>query len=155
MNGLVAQSGPVIPDFGEASDCVQENRLFCPDWVRDKKVKPIVQFAVTRNPHLPGVPLIMDFASNELDRQALRLLMAPQIFGFPFAAPPGLLPEVRDMLRTAFAKTMADPAVREDALKIKLELAPVTGAELEKVAREAYAAAPETVARAKALIAPN
>ena len=35
MTGLVAQSGPVIPDFGEASDCVQENRLFCPDWVRD------------------------------------------------------------------------------------------------------------------------
>lgn len=31
----VAQSGPVIPDFGEGSDCVVENRLFCPDWVRD------------------------------------------------------------------------------------------------------------------------
>ena len=28
-------SEPVIPDFGEASDCVQENRLFCPEWVRD------------------------------------------------------------------------------------------------------------------------
>ena len=28
-------SEPVIPDFGVASDCVQENRLFCPDWVRD------------------------------------------------------------------------------------------------------------------------
>jgi osmoprotectant transport system permease protein len=26
---------PVIPDFGEGSDCVTENRLFCPDWVRD------------------------------------------------------------------------------------------------------------------------
>ena len=26
---------PVIPDFGEASDCVQENRFFCPDWVAD------------------------------------------------------------------------------------------------------------------------
>ena len=35
MTPFVAQSGPVIPDFGEASDCVQENRLFCPDWVRD------------------------------------------------------------------------------------------------------------------------
>ena len=36
MNGgLVAQSGPVIPDFGKGSDCVVENRLFCPDWVRD------------------------------------------------------------------------------------------------------------------------
>ncbi len=26
---------PVIPEFGEASGCVEENRLFCPDWVRD------------------------------------------------------------------------------------------------------------------------
>jgi osmoprotectant transport system permease protein len=32
---LVAQGGPVIPDFGEGSDCVVDNRLFCPDWVRD------------------------------------------------------------------------------------------------------------------------
>jgi osmoprotectant transport system permease protein len=30
-----AQGGPVIPDFGEGSDCVVENRLFCPGWVRD------------------------------------------------------------------------------------------------------------------------
>lgn len=28
-------AGPVIPDFGKASPCVVENRLFCPDWVRD------------------------------------------------------------------------------------------------------------------------
>jgi len=26
---------PVIPDFGEAASCVAENRLFCPDWVRE------------------------------------------------------------------------------------------------------------------------
>jgi osmoprotectant transport system permease protein len=31
----VAQGGPGIPDFGEGSDCVVDNRLFCPDWVRD------------------------------------------------------------------------------------------------------------------------
>ena len=31
----LAQNQPVIPDFGEASDCVQENRIFCADWVRD------------------------------------------------------------------------------------------------------------------------
>jgi osmoprotectant transport system permease protein len=36
VNRIVAQAGePVIPDFGEASDCVQENGLFCPEWVRD------------------------------------------------------------------------------------------------------------------------
>jgi len=26
---------PVIPDFGQASSCVSENRFFCTDWVRD------------------------------------------------------------------------------------------------------------------------
>ena len=30
-----AAQEPVIPDFGEGSDCVVENRLFCTDWVRD------------------------------------------------------------------------------------------------------------------------
>jgi osmoprotectant transport system permease protein len=32
---VLAQQEPVIPDFGEGSDCVTENRLFCPDWVQD------------------------------------------------------------------------------------------------------------------------
>ena len=38
MSGPLAQGGtgePVIPDFGEGSDCVVENRILCPDWVRD------------------------------------------------------------------------------------------------------------------------
>jgi osmoprotectant transport system permease protein len=32
--GILAQ-GPVIPDFGEGSDCVTENHLFCRSWVAD------------------------------------------------------------------------------------------------------------------------
>ncbi len=35
MSSRLAQNQPVIPDFGEASDCVRENRIFCADWVRD------------------------------------------------------------------------------------------------------------------------
>lgn len=27
--------GPVIPEFGQGSECVRENRTFCTDWVRD------------------------------------------------------------------------------------------------------------------------
>lgn len=126
-----------------------------PDWVRDKKVKPIVQFALARNPELKDVPLILDFAKTDLDRQALRLLVAPQVFGFPFVAPPGLLPEVRAMLRTAFDQAMADPLTREEASKIRLELAPVSGQVLEQTVGEVYAASPEVIARAKELIAPN
>ena len=32
---VVAQDGPVIPDFGRGSECVRENRLFCWDWASD------------------------------------------------------------------------------------------------------------------------
>ena len=38
MSHPLAQGGPgepVIPEFGEGSECVVENRLFCADWVRD------------------------------------------------------------------------------------------------------------------------
>lgn len=126
-----------------------------PDWVRDKKVRPIVQFALSRHPELKDVPLILDYAKTDLDRQALRLLVAPQVFGFPFAAPPGLLPKVRDLLRDAFDRTMLDPSTREDASKIRLELDPVDGRTLERVVGEVYLASPDVVARAKELIAPN
>ena len=33
---------PVIPDFGEASTCVSENRFFCADWLRDNW-EPVLQ----------------------------------------------------------------------------------------------------------------
>jgi tripartite-type tricarboxylate transporter receptor subunit TctC len=123
-----------------------------PDWVRDRKVKPILQFALTKHPELPDVPLIMDFAKTDLDRSALHLLMAPQVFGFPFIAPPGLLPEVRDTLRAAFDRTMQDPRFQEDARKIRIEVDPGKGETLERIAREIYASSPETIARAKQLI---
>ena len=88
---------------GRCSYSWEAVRASVPEWIRDKKAKPIVQFALTRHAELPDVPLIMDYAKTELDRQALRLLLTREQFGFPLAAPPGVLPEVRDMLRTAFA----------------------------------------------------
>jgi tripartite-type tricarboxylate transporter receptor subunit TctC len=126
-----------------------------PEWVAEKKVRPLVQFAVARHPELPNVPLIGDLAKTAIDREALGILLLPQAFGFPFAAPPGLLPEVSEMLRTAFAQTMRDPQLVEEAHRIKLELMPVHGEELQRLVRAAYAAPSETIAHAKQLIAPN
>ena len=39
---------PVIPDFGEASDCVTDNRLFCTDWVRENW-DPVLQPALVQH----------------------------------------------------------------------------------------------------------
>ena len=61
MNGLVAQSEPVIPDVGEASDCVQENRLFCPDWVRDNWGE-VLQPALLQHVKLTVIAVVVGFA---------------------------------------------------------------------------------------------
>lgn len=58
--GLVAESGPVIPDFGEASDCVQENRLFCPDWVRDNWGE-VLQPALLQHVKLTAIAVAVGF----------------------------------------------------------------------------------------------
>jgi tripartite-type tricarboxylate transporter receptor subunit TctC len=123
------------------------------EWLRESKIKVLAQYALTRHPDLPDVPLITDLAKSALDQQALAVILLPQAFGFPFAAPPGLLPEVTEMLRAAFVETMRDPQVVEEAERIKLVLRPVGGAELQQLIRAAHAAPPDTIARAKALIA--
>jgi tripartite-type tricarboxylate transporter receptor subunit TctC len=125
------------------------------EWLRDKKLKVLAQYALTRAPDLPEVPLITDLAKTTIDKQALAVILLPQEFGFPFAAPPGLLPEVTDMLRAAFLETMRDPQVIEEVQRIKLALHPVGGADLQRLIRHAHAASPETIARARALIAPG
>jgi len=125
------------------------------EWLREKKVKVLAQYALRRNPDLPDVPLISDLAKTEIDRDALAVILLPQAFGFPFAAPPGLLPEVSAMLRNAFAQTMNDPQVIEEAARIKMDLRPVRGEELQRLIRDAHAAPAETITRARQLIAPN
>jgi osmoprotectant transport system permease protein len=51
---------PVIPDFGEASDCVSENRLFCPDWVRDNW-DPVLQPALVQHVQLTVIAVGIGF----------------------------------------------------------------------------------------------
>jgi osmoprotectant transport system permease protein len=60
VTGLVAQSGPVIPDFGEASSCIQENRIFCSDWVRDNW-GPVLQPALLQHVKLVVIAVAIGF----------------------------------------------------------------------------------------------
>jgi osmoprotectant transport system permease protein len=54
-------AGPVIPDFGEASDCVSENRTFCGDWVRDNW-DPVLQPALVEHVKLTVIAVVVGFA---------------------------------------------------------------------------------------------
>jgi osmoprotectant transport system permease protein len=52
---------PVIPDFGEASDCVAQNRTFCTDWVRENW-DPVLQPALIQHVKLTVIAVGVGFA---------------------------------------------------------------------------------------------
>ena len=48
-----------------------------PTWLTEKKIKILAQMSLAKHPDLPDVPLIMDFAKTEEQRQILRLDLRP------------------------------------------------------------------------------
>ena len=121
-------------------------------WVDDGSIKVLVQLALRRHPDLPDVPLIMDFAKTDEQRQMLRLVFVRGALGAPFLAPPGIPRERAALLRQAFDATMADPALLAEARRSNLEIAPISGADLERLIAEVYRTPADVVAKTKAAI---
>jgi tripartite-type tricarboxylate transporter receptor subunit TctC len=132
----------------QSFDSIMNDR---PDWI-EKGVARVLFHAGAANPALKGVPAVIDLARTDEQRALIRFLYAGQAIGRPFVAPPGLAPERVKMLRGAFDAAMADPQFREEAKKLRLDVDPVSGAELEKTIREIYATPKAIVDRVGELI---
>jgi tripartite-type tricarboxylate transporter receptor subunit TctC len=124
-----------------------------PTWVRDNKVNLLFHTGDRPVAELPNVRMIRKLVDNPIDRQAMEFLLAREILGRPFLAPPDLPPERAAILRTAFAATMRDPDFLKDAEKAKLDVDLVTGAEVESVLKTAATAPIEVVNRLKDALA--
>jgi tripartite-type tricarboxylate transporter receptor subunit TctC len=120
----------------------------------DKLVTVPVQLGVERIPELADVPHVLDLTNDPNEKAALRLIFSRQAMARPFAASPGLPPERAKALRDAFDATMKDPAFLADMQRQKLEVRPVTGAELEELVRELYSYPADAVKIAAEAIKP-
>ena len=118
-------------------------------WIDDKRMIVLVQLSLTKHPELPDVPLVMDFAKTEEQRQILKMVFARQVMGRPYVAPPNLPADRVAALRQAFMDTMTDQDFLAEADKTQLEINPVSGAEVDKLVQEVYATPPDVVAKAK------
>ena len=94
-------------------------------------------------------PRIVSGGQTGADRAALALIVSPNLFARPFAAPPGIPPERLAALREAFDATVNDPDYLAEAKARALHVELVTGAELDTVMRRIYATPNEIVARVK------
>jgi tripartite-type tricarboxylate transporter receptor subunit TctC len=124
------------------------------DWARDGKVFVLYQIALTRHPEMPDIPTLGDVAGNADDRKIMELLASTEDMGRSFVAGPGV-PKARvAILRTAFARMMADPEFLADAKAKQLDVDFMHGDELQKVVESVGAFPPALAARAKEIVKP-
>ena len=120
-----------------------------PDWVRDRKINLLFHTGTAPLADAPGVPGIRDLVTDPVDRRALAFLLAREIMGRPYLAPPGLPVDRTAALRTAFAATLRDPAFLADAQRARLDVALVSGEEIDALLKDSAAAPADVIARVK------
>ena len=119
------------------------------DWLRDRKVNMLVQYALTASPELPGVPLMMDLGRNDAARAVLRFYAAGNELGRSLIAPPGVPPERIAALRKALIDMIRDPEFLAEAKQRRVEIGPLAGEEVQKLIDATLDVAPEVIAAAK------
>ncbi|MDB5643099.1 MAG: tripartite tricarboxylate transporter family receptor [Hyphomicrobiales bacterium] len=108
LNALLGTKFKVVSGYKESSEAILamergETSGFCawgwstiqvmrPDWLSTGKIRVLVQLGLEKPADHQDIPLALDLTRNELDRAALALMVAPQQFARPFAAPPGVPP---------------------------------------------------------------
>jgi tripartite-type tricarboxylate transporter receptor subunit TctC len=122
-------------------------------WIAEKKLNFLVHISDQKAPELAPIPTINEFA-NERQKQIVRLVTSRQVVGRPFAAPPGVPEDRKQALRAAFDATLKDPAFLDEANKLKLEVNPVSGADVDKLLGELYRTPKDIIEEARKAIAP-
>lgn len=129
--------------------------IAAPQYIAEKKFKPLVVDGLTRDPSIPDVPTLLELAKGENEKAAVRLISASGQFARAFFFPPGVPAERVAILRKAFDETMQDKDFLAEAQKLKMEIEPTDGAALDRIARDIIASPPSAVALAKQLIGSN
>jgi tripartite-type tricarboxylate transporter receptor subunit TctC len=140
--GLAMERGEVegIGDWSWSSLKVQR-----PEWIRDKKVRVLIQGALEKDPELPDVPSALDLVKDDLSRKALELYFTQKTVARPMVAPPGVPADRIEILSKALVALGADKDFLEDAKRSKLEIGILPGEAVQKVIAMIAAAPPEAV----------
>jgi tripartite-type tricarboxylate transporter receptor subunit TctC len=125
-------------------------------WRKKGFVRHLFQTGGKRDPRLPETPTIAElmdqYKTADSGRRLARALLAAGDMGRPMLGPPGIPADRLKILREAFAKTMNDPQFQEEVKKRNYEFDPVSGQELDTMAKEVMSQPPEIIERLKKVL---
>lgn len=123
--------------------------LQAPQFITEKKLRPIVFASLGRDPGNMDVPTLAELVSDAKAKQAAEFISAEAAFGRAFFLPPGVPAERVAALRKAFEAMIKDPVLLEDARKKRLPIDPTTADDLAKVTARVIATPKDVAALAK------
>ena len=148
---LAMERGEVDGTFANAWSSIRGAE---PEWLKDGKVRFIVQHGFRKHPALPDIPSIFEFARNEADTQALVFMLARQEAAKPYFAPPEIPPARLAILRRAFDEMVRDPKFAALAQRAGLTADdPMTGDELAALVAKVARTPAAVIARVNRMLA--
>jgi tripartite-type tricarboxylate transporter receptor subunit TctC len=79
----------------------------------------------------------------------MELVYSQAVIGRPYVLPEGVPPERVAALRKAFMAALADPALLAETRKMKLDVEPISGADVQTMVTQLFAMPARIVERAK------
>jgi len=146
---LAMERGEVQGMIGDDWASIKANKA---SWLRESKVRILMQMTADRHADLSDVPRAEEFAKDEDNRRVLALFVARQKYGRPFLAPPGMSDAIADLYREAFAKLATDGDFLRDAQQAQLIIKVAPGAEVTALVQSLHALPREVIDKASALI---
>lgn len=122
------------------------------DWIRDKKINMLFHTGDRVHPEMPDVRLIRNLVTDPVKKRALEFILAREILGRPFVAPPDIPADRARALREAFVKTFSDPEFIKDAEKRRAEINLVSGEEVDRLLKTASEAPKDVIENVKAAL---
>jgi tripartite-type tricarboxylate transporter receptor subunit TctC len=124
-----------------------------PTWLKDKKIKIILQHGLRKHPAVdPKVPLILDLAKTKEDRAILETIFARQKMARPFFAPPEVPVARATALRMALMATTKDEKFLKAAKRRRLEINPIPHTEIEAIIKRIYGLPPSLLEKTRAAL---
>jgi tripartite-type tricarboxylate transporter receptor subunit TctC len=143
---LAMERGEVAGRAGQSWDGWKVTR---PDWIKTGKLIPLLQIGLARAKDLPDVPLALELAKTEEQKQIISMFSDTVALGRPLLAGPGVPKERVAVLREAFKRTMQDPELLEEARRGNFDVVPILGEELQAIVARMMATPPAIVEKAR------
>ncbi len=118
------------------------------EWMREGKIRLLLQIATTKAKDLPNVPLAQEFAKSEEDRKILDIFTSQRQLAFPLVIPPETPADRVKVLREAFMKVAGDPDYIAEMDKLKAEVDFTSGEQATEFVQKTFGTlSPQLAAR--------